>query len=231
MSNPTTHPTTQQSGQEHTIVENIDQYLVDGIPVYDAGGERVGKVKMYSAIAGYLMVDQGSISATNLYIPFRLIRSIDPHELYLSVSKDILAAQYTQPPKITTVSETRLAVGPQGALTTQKSQVQMVQSGYDAKQMTVSSVDVVAMAKRLAVGMTVYDATGARLGEITQYDAPRSLMVVESGIFKPRVLFVPFSAIKSADRDSLTVYLTLPKDVIVKEYAMLPGRPSAKRNG
>ena len=104
------NPTTQQSGQEHTIVENIDQYLVDGMPVYDAGGERVGKVKMYSAIAGYLMVGRGPLGATHLYIPFRLIRSIDPHELYLSVSKDILAAEYTQPPKITTVSETRLAL-------------------------------------------------------------------------------------------------------------------------
>ena len=64
--------------------------------------------------------------------------------------------------------------------------------------------------------------TGVRLGEITQYDTPRGLMVVESGIFKPRVLFVPFGAIQSADRESLTVYLTLPKDVIVKEHAMLP---------
>ena len=148
------------------------------------------------------MVGEGPFGATNLYVPFRLIRSIDPHELYLSVSKATLEAQYTEPPKITTVSETRVVFGPQGAMTTQTSQVQMVQSGYDGTQMTVSSVDVEAIAQRLAIGMTVYDAEGVRLGEITQYDTTRGLLVVESGVFKPRVLFVPFGAIQSVDRET-----------------------------
>jgi ribosomal 30S subunit maturation factor RimM len=216
------NPTAQQSGQAHTIVENIDQYLVDGMLVKDSNGERVGSVKMFSTVAGYLMVGSGPFGTSNLYIPFRLIRTIDPQELYVSTSKATLEAQYTEPPKITNVNETRLVFGPQGSMTTQTSQVQMVQSGYDAEQISVSATDLGAMAQRLAIGMTVYDADGVRLGEITQYDTPRGLMVVESGIFKPRVLFVPFGAIQSADRESLTVYLTLPKDVIVKEHAMLP---------
>jgi len=218
MSNPTAQP----SGQAHTIVENIDQFLVDGMAVNDSNGEPVGKVKMFSTVAGYLMVDEGTFGVTNLYIPFRLIRTIDPQEVYLNTTRYTLEAQYAEPPKITNVNETRVVFGPQGAMTTQTSQVQTVQSGYDGTQMTVSSVDVEAIAQRLAIGMTVYDATGARVGEITQYDTPRGLMVVESGIFKPRVLFVPFGAIQSADRETLTVYLTLPKDVIVKEHAMLP---------
>ena len=104
--------TAQQSSQAHTIVENIDQYLFDGMPVHDANGERIGTVKMYSVVAGYLMVGSGPLGKTNLYIPFRLIRTIDPRELYLNASKDTLEAQYTQPPEITTVSETRLADGP-----------------------------------------------------------------------------------------------------------------------
>ncbi|MGO8950281.1 MAG: PRC-barrel domain-containing protein [Ktedonobacterales bacterium] len=214
--------TAQQSSQAHTIVENIDQYLFDGMPVHDANGERIGTVKMYSVVAGYLMVGTGPLGKTNLYIPFRLIRTIDPRELYLNASRGTLEAQYTQPPEITTVSEMRLAYGPHGAMTPQTVQVQTVQSGYDGKQMTVSSIDVGTIAQQLVIGMAVYDGAGARLGEITQYDLPRGLLVVESGIFKPRVLFVPFSAIQSADRDTLTVYLRLPKDVIVKEHAMLP---------
>jgi ribosomal 30S subunit maturation factor RimM len=216
------NPTAQQSGQTHTIVENIDQYLVDGMLVKDSNGERVGTVKMFSTVAGYLMVDTGPFDAPKVYIPFRLIRTIDPHDLYVSTSKATLEAQYTEPPKITNVNETRLVFGPQGAMTTRTSQVQMVESGYDGKQVTLSAADVETIAQRLAIGMTVYDATGARLGEITQYDTPRGLMVVESGIFKPRVLYVPFSAIQSADRETLTVYLSLPKDVVVKEHAMLP---------
>jgi ribosomal 30S subunit maturation factor RimM len=213
---------TQQSGQDHTVVENIDQYLVDGMLVNDSNGEQVGTVKMFSTVAGYLMVGSGPFGATNLYIPFRLIRTIDPHEVYLNTTKYTLEAQYAEPPKITNVNETRLVFGPQGSMRTQTSQTQMVQSGYDAEQISVSTTDLGAMAQRLAIGMTVYDADGVRLGEITQYDTPRGLMVVESGIFKPRVLFVPFGAIQSADRETLTVYLTLPKDVIVKEHAMLP---------
>jgi ribosomal 30S subunit maturation factor RimM len=72
------------------------------------------------------------------------------------------------------------------------------------------------------VGMAVYDAAGVRLGDITQYDTARSLLVVEKGIFKPTVLFVPFSAIKSIDRDALSVQLSLLRDAVVKEHAMLP---------
>jgi hypothetical protein len=212
-----TNPISQQP-----VVENIDQYLEEGMPVYDLNGQHVGTVQMYSTAAGYLMVDYGDFDQKNLYLPFRLIRTIDPDEIYLTVPKDTLAAQYTQPPTIHTVIETRAVAGPGGQMMSQTRQVQMVQSGYDGTQAAISSVDAGSLAGQLAVGMAVYDVDGARLGDITQYDTERSLMVVEKGIFKPTVLFVPFSAIKSIDRDNLSVHLTLPRDVIVKQHAMLP---------
>jgi hypothetical protein len=34
-------------------------------------------------------------------------------------------------------------------------------------------------------------------------------------------LGVPFSAIQSVNREELTIYLNLPRDVVVKEHAML----------
>lgn len=208
----------------HTVVEDIDQYLAEGLAVFDANGDRVGTVKMYSTAAGYLIVGSGPVGDQNLYIPFRLIRSIDPGDIYLTLTKDTLEAQYTQPPKITTVSETRLVPGPQGALTPQTTHVQMVQSGYDDKQTTVSRVDVSAIAQQLAIGMAVFDAEGEHIGDITQYDVSRSLMAVEKGIFKPTVLFVPFGAIQSVDPYTLSVYLSVPRDVIVKEHAMQPAQ-------
>ncbi len=223
MTNPSTQQApNQQMGQPQIVVENIDQFLEDGMAVYDLNGERVGDVKMYSTAAGYLMVGSGAFDQKNLYIPFRLIRSIDPHDVFLTAAKDTLAAQYTQPPAVNTVVENRLVPGPHGAMTQQTREVQMVQSGYDSLPAAVGSVDVKSIADRLAVGMAVYDAQGARLGDITQYDTPRSLLVVEKGIFKPRVLFVPFSAIKTIDRDTLSVYLSLPQDVVLKQHAMLP---------
>jgi ribosomal 30S subunit maturation factor RimM len=207
---------------QQTVVENIDLYLADDMPVYDSNGDKIGQVKMYSTAAGYLMVEYGPFNKKDLYIPFRLIRSIDSHDLFLTEPKETLTTDYTQPPKISTLTEERLVVSPSGALTSEKREVQIVQSGYDGLPTTTNTVDAGDIARRLAVGMVVYDTNGERLGDVTQYDIPRSLLVVEKGIFKPRSLFVPFSAIESVNREDLTIYLNLPRDVIVKEHAMLP---------
>jgi hypothetical protein len=205
-----------------TLVENIDLNLSDGMPAYDSNGDKVGDVKMYSTTAGYLMVGHGVFNQQDLYIPFRLIRSIDPHDLFLSETKDTLFANYTQPPTISTLSEQRLVIGPRGALISEQRDVQMVLSGYDGLPATTNTVDVQDVTDRLAVGMAVYDSEGERLGDISQYDVPRRLLVVEKGIFHPQVLYVPFSAIESVNREELTIYLNLPRDVVVKEHAMLP---------
>jgi hypothetical protein len=210
------------SNTQQTLVENIDLNLADGMPVYDLNGDTVGDVKMYSTTAGYLLVGHGVFNQKDLYIPFRLIRSIDPNDLFLSETKETLLDRYTQPPTISTVSEQRLVVGPTGALISEKRDVQRVQSGYDGLPATTNSVDVQDVTDRLAVGMAVYDVEGERLGDVSQYDIPRRLLAVEKGIFNPRVLFVPFSAIQSVNREDLTIYLNLPRDVVVKEHAMLP---------
>jgi len=207
---------------QQTVVENIDQYLTDDMPVYDRNGDKVGKVKMFSTTAGYLMVSQGVFEKDYLYIPFRLIRSIDPRDVFLTEPKDALTERYITPPKISTLTEQRLVRTPDGGLTSETRQVQMVASGYDYLPAKLSSVDPGDIARQLAVGMAVYDVEGKRLGDVTQYDTPRSLLVVESGIFNPRALLVPFSAVQSIDGDAFTIHLSLPRDVIVKEHAMLP---------
>ena len=212
----------RSANSQQTLVENIDLNLADGMPVYDSNGDKVGDVKRYSTTAGYLLVSQGVFEKDYLYLPFRLIRSIDPHDLFLSEAKDTLFATYTQPPEINTLREQRLVVGPDGALISEQRDVQRVQSGYDGLPATTNSVDVQEVTDRLAVGMAVYDSEGERLGDISQYDIPRRLLVVEKGIFHPQVLYVPFSAIASVNREDLTIYLNLPRDVVVKAHAMLP---------
>jgi hypothetical protein len=102
-------PTNQQP-----VVVNIDQYLEDGMPVFDENGEKVGDVKMYRTAAGYLIVASGTFELKDLYIPFRLIRSIDPLHIFLTGTKATLAAQYTLPPETRTIVETRLVAGPGG---------------------------------------------------------------------------------------------------------------------
>jgi hypothetical protein len=97
-----------------------------------------------------------------------------------------------------------------------------VQSGYDSTLKEVGSVELGDIAERLSVGLVVYDSDGVRLGDITQYDVRRRLLVVERGIFKPTVIVVPFSAISRIDRDKLSIYLVLPKADLLKEQARLP---------
>jgi ribosomal 30S subunit maturation factor RimM len=210
------------SMNQQTVVERIDLYLTDDMPVYDSNGEEIGHVKMFSTVAGYLIVGHGPFEKDNLYIPFRLIQSIDPRELFLSEPKQTVVAGYTTPPQISTFTEQRLVRTAEGGVKSESRQVQMVRSGYDGLPARINSVDSADTAHRLAVGMAVYDASGARLGDVSQYDTARSLISVESGIFRPHVLFVPFSAIQSIDGDAFTVRLSLPRDVIVKEHAMLP---------
>src|SRR5215469_9181881 len=95
--------TGRQAGQPgRTVVESIDTYLKEGMPVFDENGKKVGDVRMYSSGAGYLMVYAEALHHQMLYIPFRLIRTIDERELTLSVPRDTLDAQYTQPPKMHT---------------------------------------------------------------------------------------------------------------------------------
>jgi hypothetical protein len=210
------------SMNQQTVVERIDLYLTDDMPVYDSNSEEIGHVKMFSTVAGYLIVGHGPFEKDNLYIPFRLIQSIDPRELYLSEPKQTIVAGYTTPPQISTLTEQRLVRTTEGGLKSESRHVQMVQSGYNGLPARINSVDIADIAHRLAVGMAVYDASGDRLGDVSQYDTVRSLFSVESGISKPHVLFVPFSAIESIDGDAFTVRLSLPRDVIVKEHSMLP---------
>lgn len=212
-----------QEQMPQTVVENIDAYLMDSMPVYDLNGDKVGDVKMFSTAAGYLMVGRGAIKEQDLYIPFRLIQSIDPHDIFVSETNDNLKAHYTNPPTISTIVENRLVTGPTGTMTSHPYEVQMVESGYDGKQAKLGSVNIDKISDRLAVGMAVYDVDGLRVGDITQYDTSRSLMVVEKGIFNPKALLVPFSAIQDIDLGTFAVSLSLPRDVLVKEHAMLPG--------
>lgn len=205
-----------------TVVVDIDQYLHEGMPVFGKDGERIGEVKLFSTAAGYLLVREMPLDKTFLYIPFRIIQSADPNEIYLSESKDTITARYTQPPTISTATETRFVPGPNGNMAPQTYHVQVVQSGYDATPVELNAVDAEKIGQQLVIGMSVYDVAGKRVGDLTQYDIPRALMVVEKGIFNPTVLFVPFSAVKLVDPASLSVDLSLPTDALIKEHALLP---------
>lgn len=212
----------QSQGVSRDVLQGIDEFLEDGLLVFDVNGERIGGVKMYSTSAGYLFVGSGALGQKDLYIPFRLIHRIDQQGIALSEPKDTLTAWYTEPPATHTIVEQRFELGPHRDMMPQVYEEQVVQSGYDGSLTAVGSIELGSITERLSVGLAVYDVDGVRLGDITQYDADRGLLMVEKGIFKPTVLIVPVSSISRIDRDALSVYLSLPKADFLKEQTRLP---------
>ena len=95
-------------------------------------------------------------------------------------------------------------IGPDHPMTTQKRDVQTDQSGYDGLPTTLDSMDVTTSPIVFPIGIMVYNVQGQRLGDIGQYDVPRRLLFVEKGILRPRMMFVPFSAIRTINREDLT---------------------------
>lgn len=227
MADPSDHMAqTSQSGSQlqpvsRTVLHDIDKFLEDGLLVYDVNGEQVGGVKSYSTASGYLMVGSGALGLRDLYIPFRLIRTIDPQGIALSEPSDTLVASYAKLPAIHTIVENRFVTGPHRDRPPQAYEERVVQSGYDGTQTVVDSLELSSITERLSVGLAVYDADGVRLGDTTQYDVSRGLLVVEKGIFKPAVLLVPFSAIKAIDEDAFSVSLTLPRGALMQDQATL----------
>ena len=61
-----------------------------GLKVYDANGEMVGTVDVVDREAGIIRVATNPFVEEELVIPFALIQSIDPRELFLNCLKDAL---------------------------------------------------------------------------------------------------------------------------------------------
>lgn len=198
------------AAQRQNLLRDLDQWLEEGVTVFDLNGETVGGVTGYSVTSGYLMVGDGGFNSESLFIPFRFIERINEQGISLTMLKDALAKQYGAPPVIQTVVENRFVPGPHGDTLPQAVEVQVVQSGYDGAPLTLDSFELSDIAERLSVGLVVYDVDGVRLGDIAQYDPRRQFLVVEKGIFNPTMKVVPFSAIDRIDRDKLAVDLNVP---------------------
>lgn len=64
-----------------------------GMPVFDAGGEKVGTVSEYNPQGGYLLVQKGWLFHRDVYVPVNAIGSQDTNGVYLNRYKDDLQNQ------------------------------------------------------------------------------------------------------------------------------------------
>ncbi len=195
--------------KQHIVVEDIDAVIRAGLSVHDASGEKIGSVRDYSTAAGYLVVQTGLVTHKDLYVPYSAIQSIDPREVYLSLSKDTLAGDYSAPPPASIVVEDATATT-------------MVPSGYDGSPAEFNRVNLEMMRRDIARGMAIYATSGDKIGTVDGFDSQVGYMVVAHNHFGKKDFFIPFAAINSIDREFGEVFLAVSKDVVLKNYAQLP---------
>jgi hypothetical protein len=185
------------------LIEDVRQQIAPDQEVYDLDGNKVGIVDQYDLQAGWMKVEKGLFMVKDLYIPFSAIASIDPREIYLSLSKDTLQRDYASPPPRTT----RLDAGERTtmAITTEP-------SGYDGAPVEVHRARVDELRPRIAQGMRVYATDGAEVGTVKRYDLVTGWMMVEKGVFTHSDLYVPVTVVESVDGGTneihLSVYIT-----------------------
>ncbi|HZC05784.1 MAG TPA: DUF2382 domain-containing protein [Ktedonobacterales bacterium] len=76
-----------------------DQQIMEGTPVYDVNGDKVGEVSDRGLQRKALIVHKGLIFTKDLYVPLSAIRGQDADGVYLNLAKDDIKSQnWDQPP-------------------------------------------------------------------------------------------------------------------------------------
>jgi ribosomal 30S subunit maturation factor RimM len=193
--------------EQHVVTVDIDAVIREGLTVYDAGGEKIGVVREYSPSAAYLVVQTGLVSHKDLYIPYSAIRSIDPHDLFLTLDKATLAGDYSAPPPATIVVEGETART-------------FVPDGYAGRPAEFNSVDLEMLRRDLDKGMPVYSSDDEKIGTVDGIDTAAGYMLVKKNRFSKQDFVIPFAAIAGLVLGE--VHLAVSRDVMQKEYAQLP---------
>ena len=180
------------------ITEDVAGSIVLGQAIFDNAGARVGTVDDVDRATGWIKVEINPFSDKDLYIPFKLVTNIDPHELYLSQSRDALRSEYSNPPVRYTQVETVL--GEKIATTRQP-------SGYDGSPLVVDEANLDKIRKRVAVGDLVLTSDQVDLGTIKRYDGATGWMMIGKGLQARNDLMVPITVVSHVDRDVAEVYL------------------------
>jgi hypothetical protein len=181
-----------------TITENIASSVALGQAIYDNAGERVGTVDDLDRATGWMKAETNPFSDKDLYIPLKLVTSVDPKELYISQSKEELLRNYSNPPTRSTHVDTIL--GEKVATTRQP-------SGYDGSPQVVEEANLDKLRKRINVGDLVVTSDQVDLGTIKRYDGSTGWIMIGKGLQARNDLMVPITVVSHVDRDLGEVYL------------------------
>lgn len=183
------------------VTEDIRNTIAVGQSVFDAEGKKVGWVDAVYDDTGYFMVELRPSPKTRdnpfegkfLYVPFRLITTIDPRELFVSVTNDELRRDYANPPARSTlvvdVDDKEIAT------TTER-------SGFTGAPIVVEQVRIDQLKERIAVGDRVFTAEMTDLGKIKQYDPVTGWMLVKKGApSRKHDLMIPVTLVENVSHD------------------------------
>jgi len=83
-----------------------DQF-VEGTPVFDVDGQKVGTIGEHSVQGQYVIVRKGWLFPQDLYIPVTAIDRADAEGVYLRMTKDDISQQdWSAPPRVATMAAT-----------------------------------------------------------------------------------------------------------------------------
>jgi hypothetical protein len=187
-------------GTNLTIVQNVADNLITAQTVYDITGERVGTVDDIDRDTGWFKLEINPLSDKVLYIPFKIVTTIDPKELYVSATKEALYREFSNPPARFTTVET---VDGQEIATTRQA------SGLDGTAIIVDEVNVDKVRKGIGEGYVILTSDEVSLGTIKRYDTATGWILVGKTALTKYDLVVPVSVVSRIDRQFGAVHLAV----------------------
>jgi len=186
---------------DRRISEDVGRAVKVGLTVFDGDGSKVGYVDETDKTHGWMVVRAGAFDQEKLWVPYRLVRSVDDREIFLTMPKGAVEAEFkSPPPRNTRVAEKE---GRTVATTTEP-------SGYDGQPVVTSEVDLDRIKQLLAVGQQVWTSDDVAVGAIKNFDKENRYIVVEEGHFSiKRSVLVPMALLADVDREAAEATLAV----------------------
>ena len=72
--------------------------LADGVRVYDANGETIGRVRKYVPGSEWIAVDNRALAPEGFCVPLTVVASLNTDGVHLCLTKDVLSEAFVVPP-------------------------------------------------------------------------------------------------------------------------------------
>lgn len=185
--------------EDATITQKLAEKLRYGQSVLDNGGNKIGTVDDVDPNSGWIRTQTSPLSDTAIYIPFNMVTSVDPREIFVSRSREELRRDYGDPPARAIHIE---QVDGQTIATTREP------NGFDGSSTVVHTVNIDEVRKQIGEGYSVLSSEHVGLGTIKRYDRTTGWILIHQAV-PPHELLVPVTSVERVDLQYGEVHLVL----------------------